>query len=66
MIKKILLSLLLLLSTNIIIAQTVADGTTEYTGEIIVHVDKDYSCPNVKYTITKNNDGTIDLAKHLN
>ena len=62
MIKKILLSLLLLLSTNIIIAQTVADGTTEYTGEIIVHVDKDYSCPNVKYTITKNNDGTIDLV----
>ena len=62
MTKKILCSILLILSAaNIAKAQTVADGTTEYTGEIIVHVDKDYSCPNVTYTITKNSDGTIDL-----
>ena len=63
MIKKILFSLLFLLSAaNISKAQTVADGTTEYTGEVVVHVDKNYSCPNVIYTITKNNDGTIDLV----
>lgn len=62
MIKKILFSLLFLLSAaNISKAQTVADGTTEYTGEVVVHVDKNYSCPNVIYTITKNNDGTINL-----
>ena len=63
MIKKILFSLLFLLSAaNISKAQTVADGTTEYTGEVVVHVDKNYSCPNVIYTITKNSDGTIDLV----